>query len=81
MYAAATGRHFIVEMQMQNMPLFNPRVVMNACRIYGRQARLGSDLFRIWGASKPSMIYNTMWLEIYMQVNSSCVPGDSNLDT
>jgi predicted transposase/invertase (TIGR01784 family) len=41
------GRHFIVEMQMQKAPLFNRRVVMNACRIYGRQARPGSDLSEI----------------------------------
>ena len=41
------GRHSIMEMQMQETPLFNRRVVMNACRIYGRQARPGSDLSEI----------------------------------
>ena len=39
-----SGRHFIVEMQVQNKPLFFRRVLMNACRIYSRQGSLGGRL-------------------------------------
>jgi predicted transposase/invertase (TIGR01784 family) len=40
----SSGRQFIVEMQLQKKPLFFRRVVMNACRIYSRQGRLGAKL-------------------------------------
>jgi hypothetical protein len=40
------GRHFIVEMQLQKMPMFFRRVLTNACRIYSRQFRNGGSSSR-----------------------------------
>jgi len=40
----SSGRQFIVEMQLQKKPNFFRRMIMNACRIYGRQGALGGKL-------------------------------------
>ena len=41
------GRHFIVEMQLQKMPMFFRRVLTNACRIYSRQFRNGGSFAEV----------------------------------
>lgn len=56
----STGRHFIVEMQLQKTALFFRRVLLNACRIYSRQASKGGSLQEV------NPVYTLCLLDYFM---------------